>query len=517
MKYSAESEWALMVDLWTPVLADNPLEFVRYIYPWGQKGTPLESFKGPRKWQCEDLDEIGQHIADNKGRIALDLLPTMFRKSTVSGRGPGKSALVSWIEHWFMSTRVGSTTIVTANTEPQLRTKTWPELGKWLTLAMNGHWFDYQALSVKPASWFAEIIKRDLKIDTGYYYAQALTWSEENPDAFAGAHNPLGILVLMDEASGIAAKIMSVTEGFFTEPFPNRYWLLYSNGRRNTGYFYETHHPRNPAADVWRKRKLDSRTVEGTDPQQFATIIAKYGADSDEARVEVYGQFPLEGDNQFISNGLVDAAQRREDRKDEGAALVMGVDLARLGRDSTVIRWRQGWDARSHRPVKLHSKTMDQQEDIIAQLIDETNPDGVCIDAGNNGSGLIDNLRRRGYKVEEVWFGGSATDKERYDDKITECYGELKDWLGNGCLDDDTKLFTDLTAREKCMVGKQADKLKLEPKADFRDRGFESPDDGDALAITFAKKFARRDRTASVHRRGGSRRPRNVDFPLFGR
>ena len=44
---------------------------------------------------------------------------------------------------------------------------------------------------------------RDLKIDTGYYYAQAQLWSEENPDAFAGIHSSYGVCLIMDEASGI--------------------------------------------------------------------------------------------------------------------------------------------------------------------------------------------------------------------------------------------------------------------------------------------------------------------------
>jgi hypothetical protein len=266
-------------------------------------------------------------------------------------------------------------------------------------------------------------VKRDLKIDIGYYYAQALTWSAENPDAFAGAHNPLGILVLFDEASGIDSKIWSVTEGFFTEPVLHRYWCVFSNGRRNSGAFYDIFHPRSAAADVWKKRQIDSRTVEGTDPAIYQKIIDKYGADSDEARVEVYGQFPLEGDQQFISNGLAEEARARELRVDPGAPLVMGIDVARLGRDSTVMRFRQGWDARSVRAIKLHGMTMDKQEDIIARTIDEYNPDGVCIDAGNNGSGLIDNLRRRGYRVEEVWFGKSPNDKDRYANKVAELYG----------------------------------------------------------------------------------------------
>ena len=50
-KYSAEDEQALMARLWTPRIKDNPLNFVALVFPWGVKGTPLENFKGPRKWQ----------------------------------------------------------------------------------------------------------------------------------------------------------------------------------------------------------------------------------------------------------------------------------------------------------------------------------------------------------------------------------------------------------------------------------------------------------------------------------
>jgi hypothetical protein len=94
----------------------------------------------------------------------------------------------------------------------------------------------------------------------------------------------------------------------------------------------------------------------------------------------------------------------------------------------------------------------------------------------------------------------------------------MKEWMENGgCLDDDPKLFTDLTAREKVKGDKQGDKIALETKEDFRGRGYDSPDDGDALALTFFKTFARRDRNAS--RRGGGRPrvARDVDYNLFGR
>ena len=61
----------------------------------------------------------------------------------------------------------------------------------------------------------------------------------------------------------------------------------------------------------WRLRSIDSRTVEGTDRAIYDEIIAKHGEDSDIARIEVLGQFPKQGDKQFIPNNIVFGAQER--------------------------------------------------------------------------------------------------------------------------------------------------------------------------------------------------------------
>ena len=53
--YSPKDDEALMQLLWSPEIAYNPLNFVMAVYPWGQKGTPLEHYKGPRGWQREFL------------------------------------------------------------------------------------------------------------------------------------------------------------------------------------------------------------------------------------------------------------------------------------------------------------------------------------------------------------------------------------------------------------------------------------------------------------------------------
>lgn len=497
---SPAQERELMLDLWQPAIADDLLAFVRYVYPWGAKGTPLEGYSGPRRWQCEDLDEISQHIADNKNRIEIGMHPMVFRKATASGRGPGKSALVAWLTHWFRSTRLGSSCYVTANTEIQLKTRTFAEIRKWIALSVNAHWFEPTVLSVDAKTWFKDAIQRDLKIDSQQYFTKAQLWAEENPDAFAGAHNPLGMMLMMDEASGIPNSIFNVSEGFFTEPVPDRFWFIYSNPRRNSGAFYDVFN-RLESAARWKHRQIDIRTVEGNDPEIANGLIRQHGIDSDVVRIEVLGQFPKQGARQFIPNESTHNAQHRETITDAGAPLILGVDIARFGDDSCVARFRQGPDARSIPPVRWKGMDTVASADKVAAIIDEYNPDGVCIDAGQ-GTGVIDILRRRGYRVQEVWFGAKSSQPE-WANMRTEMYASVREWLPGACLDASPELFTDLTAVEYDYFGKAKDQIILESKEQLKDRIGRSPDDGDALALTFAKKFARRDMHASRYRTKG--------------
>lgn len=515
MKYKPADEQALMTEIWDPEIADDLEKFVLFVYPWGKEGTPLERFKGPRTWQRDELQAKTDHIKRNRQRMDLGQDPVMWRGAKASGRGIGKSADVSWESHWMASTRLGSTTIITANTETQLKTRTFAEITKWNTLAINGHWFETTVLSVRPAPWFEQALKKDLQIDTGYYYIQGQLWSEENPDAFAGVHNPSGVMLKFDEASGIPQTIFDVAEGFFTEPELNRYWDIYSNPRRNSGGFYNCFHDHRK---FWTPRQIDSRTVEGTDKALFERMIAQYGIDSDVVRVEVLGKFPSQGENQFIGSDLVEQARTRDLVTDPGAPLIMGVDPARGGKDKFKIRWRQGPDARSIPPVELTGR--DKQDtyasaDAVAMWIDKTDPDAVNIDAGN-GTGLIDILRRKGYKVNEVWFGSNTGIPEEWANTRTWMYAQGREWLRGGCIDMSEDLQRDLTAPEAHPHGKSGDKTILQSKEELRAQGLPSPDDGDAFILTFHGKHARRDRKASRSARSKDRRVRGVDYPLFG-
>ena len=493
-QYSAEDEQALMASLWTPALKNDPLKFVMWLFPWGQKNTPLENFAGPRKWQREVLKELADHIATNDGKIDFETL----RMAVSSGRGIGKSALVSWLVIWMLTTRIGSTTIVSANSETQLRAVTWAEITKWLALSLNSHWFEVSATRVMPAKWLTELVERDLKKGTRYWGVEGRLWSEENPDAYAGVHNFDGVMLIFDEASGIADPIWAVSAGFFTENTPNRFWLAFSNPRRNTGYFYEAF---NAKRDFWRNKVVDARSVEGTDKAVYEQIIQEYGPDSVQAHVEVYGEFPSAGDDQFIPVYLVDDAFGRPRYKDATAPIIIGVDPARFGADATVIAVRQGRDLNAIKRYR-GDDTMEIVGRVI-EAIEEYNPALVVIDEGGLGAGVVDRLKEQRYKIKGVNFGNKSVKPIMYGNKRAEMWGLMRDWLKTASIPADKLLKSDLTSPRIKPDSKGT--IFLEGKKEMKARGLASPDAADAIAVTFAYPVGSRTPVDKIQRRSYGR------------
>jgi len=491
-QYSPQDEMELMARIWTPALKNDPLKFVLMVFPWGQKDTPLEHFTGPRKWQREVLQELTAHIKQNNGKLDFDT----FRMATSSGRGIGKSALVSWLVIWMLSTRIGSTTIVSANSEAQLRSVTWAEITKWLSMALHSHWFEVSATRLMPAKWLTELVERDLKLGTRYWGVEGRLWSAENPDAYAGVHNFAGVMLVFDEASGIDDAIWSVAAGFFTENTPNRFWLAFSNPRRNSGYFYECF---NGKRDFWRNKTVDARSVEGTDKQVYQQIIDEYGADSAQAHVEVYGLFPNASDDQFIPVRLVDDAMARTPHKDQSAPIVIGVDPARFGADSTVIAVRQGRDVIAIKRFK-GDDTMETVGRVI-DAIEEYNPALVVIDEGGLGAGVVDRLKEQRYKVRGVNFGNKSRNPMMWGNLRAQIWGEMREWLKTGSIPKERNLKSDLIG--PLMKPDSKGSIYLESKKDMKARGLASPDAADAIAVTFAFPVAHREARVDMTRPRG--------------
>jgi len=481
-KYSPADEQALMSQLWSPMLADDPYAYVMFAFPWGKEGTPLAKFKGPRKWQRKVLKTIARHIAEGK---TIDI-PKLLRIARASGRGIGKSALVAWLVMWFLSTRIGSTVIISANTEDQLRKITFAELSKWLAMAINEHWFELNGITMKPAKWLAELVKSQLQKGTEYWGADGKLWSEENPDAYAGPHNHDGMMVIFDEASGIPDGIWSVANGYFTEPTANRFWFAFSQGRRNAGYFYDIF---GKKVDLWDQEQIDARTVEGTDPAAYQEIIDEYGEESDEARVEVYGLFPIDDNVSFISVTLVEKAISRQEPIDNLAPKVMGIDPSGGGSDWFVIVVRQGRKVIDIRKTKITDDDFGTMAgvDFVIDAINHHKPVLAVIDVGGLGKPIMDRLHQQKFKVVRgVNFTWASKDATRWANKRAEMWASMKKWLETGDIPDDKYLKADLPKPKKRPDGNKRGGMLLESKKDMKARGLASPDHADALCVTFA-------------------------------
>jgi hypothetical protein len=382
-----------------------------------------------------------------------------------------------------------------------MRSKTFPEFAVWFGSAVNRHWFDLETLRIVPAPWMLELVRKPaegggLAIDPKYWYVQGQTWSEDNPSAFAGTHNPRGLMVLFDEAAGIPAEIWDTTDGFFTETNPYRFFMAASQMRHRSGRFFELFNDKQIGAG-WRTRTLSTRGMEGVDQTLIADQIKRYGPDSDFVRVEIDGLPPRTSSDQFISWDATRAAQQNELHRDYGEALVLGIDPAPRGKTSW--RFRQGRNARDCCGAMTYGHWLGKDNVQIAEQIitldSKFKPEYICIDFGM-GTGVIDILRRRQLhgRLLEVRFGDTAHDgkESEFATHAAEIWARMRDWLPGGMIEKDGgekgTLSEQLTNRGWRYSGREEGKKILETKDDLQRRGVHSPDDADALACTFEQK-----------------------------
>lgn len=476
----------------------DPLGFVRFAWRWGVVDTELSGEPGPREWQVAVLTEIGERL--RAGASPQEAI----RVAVASGHGIGKSALVAWLLLWALSTKVDTKCVVTANTEPQLRTKTWPEVAKWHRLMLHRDWFVLTATCIYSADPAHEKEWR----------ADAITWSENNTEAFAGLHNKgKRILLIFDESSSIADRVWEVAEGALTDEDTEIIWCAFGNPTQNTGRFRECF---GRLAHRWNHRQIDSRTVPGTNKAQIAQWVADYGEDGDFVRVRVRGVFPRSGSTQFISSEAVRRAATRDLNEcvaTQADPLVLGVDVSRFGDDETTLYFRRGRDARSIPPVHFRGMDTMQTAGRVVEAVTTHGVDAVFVDETGVGGGVIDRCRQLGLTVMGVNNGGRADNPpegELVANKGAECWARGRQWLAGGAIPDDQELAAQLEGRQ---YGFNSDnEIMLEKKADMKKRGLSSPDRADGLMLTFACPVAQRAvaydaelRAMVRHHQGGGR------------
>jgi hypothetical protein len=227
---------------------------------------------------------------------------------------------------------------------------------------------------------------------------------------------------------------------------------------------------------AWRRNKI----IELKDPLLFKQ---EYPATAAEA-------FQVTGTESFISSRDVAAARRNKNIRPIGAHIV-GVDPAREGEDRAVYIHRRGrvaWGLKKENS----SNSMHIVGRIKGILDAKDDPvDMVFIDRGGEGGAIYDRLCEMGYeeRITLVNFGSRKTvlEPDKYFNKRAEMWGLMKEWLQdpNGVeIPDLDSLQADLTAPSYKYDSEQ--RVILEKKEEIKKRGLRSPDEADALALTFA-------------------------------
>lgn len=187
----------------------------------------------------------------------------------------------------------------------------------------------------------------------------------------------------------------------------------------------------------------------------------------------------------LIHTDLVDAA--RKCKAEKYGPILIGVDPARSENgDRTSIICRQGRVAYDLKSFKTND-TM-QIVGILHNMIKESKIDAIFVDVVGLGAGVVDRLREFGYStiVHAVNAGGKSLDQQKYKNKKAEMWALMLQWLKDTpCqIPDEASLHSDLCAPN--YHWDSVTRLVIESKESLKKRGFNSPDEAEALALTFA-------------------------------
>lgn len=235
----------------------------------------------------------------------------------------------------------------------------------------------------------------------------------------------------------------------------------------------------------WRRFKIAELASDGTDGEK--SFMQEYPNTPAEA-------FQMTGNDGLITSDVVLRARQAE--VTGSGPLVVGVDPSRGGdRFSVARRWsRKAYGVQSVAGDAV--RTLGQRVAICKAVLDDVcpiagrRPDMMFIDAGG-GADLVDRLHELGYAdcVRAIEFGSTPFDPKKYKNKRAEMWGEMNLWLRDEHLPveipDSDSLHADMCA--SLYKRDSMDRIQLLSKDDIKKELGYSPDEGDALALTFAE------------------------------
>jgi len=232
-----------------------------------------------------------------------------------------------------------------------------------------------------------------------------------------------------------------------------------------------------PGQVMFRRSKIADLSVDGMDGT--AAFKQEYPFNAIEA-------FQVSGGDTLINPDCVMRA--RQAKVEAVGGVIIGVDPARYGEDRTSIIYRQG--RKAYNLTSYSKKNTMEVAGIVNTLIKKDNPVQVAVDVGGLGAGVVDRLIELGHGdiVVAINAGESPLNQDKYKNRRAEMWGALNKWLNDSMpvqIPDKDSLHADLCA--PFFTYDSNSRLVIERKEEMRKRGVRSPDEADALCLTFAE------------------------------
>lgn len=416
--------------------------------------------------------EVAGLVADKAAGRRREILGV----SIMSGMGVGKDAFCAWAIWWFLTCFSYPKIPCISVSADQLTKVLWGELAKWIMHSPLRQQFTQQNDKIFLNTAPAEVRgKRWMAFPKA---ANPKDSAQSQVEGLAGIHER-HLLQVVDEASGVLMPVCQALEANQTGEV--NLMLMIFNPRRSTGYAVESQ-----ADDRWVALRWNAEESPLVERAMIEALERKYGRESNTYRVRVLGLPPLVDEETLIPWDWIEEADGREVEIPDGTPLIKALDPG-AGGDSSIIATRRG--AKVY-PFKRR-KTADSQvlQSWAGTDIDVDRPDVFRVDTIGIGWAVEGGLRElKGAIVEAADVRREASDPTRWLNKRAEMYWRLREAFERAAISipDDMELKNGLGAtRCEYVTYKGAEVIKIIDKRKIRQELGHSPDEADALALTY--------------------------------
>lgn len=426
-----------------------------------------EKIQNDPKWFVNEV--LGETLWGKQIEI-LEAIKDHDRVAVKSGNGVGKTFISASVILWFLLAHCPSKVITTAPTWNQVEKLLWSEIATQYNKAKT--------------NLGGLLLKTELRFDDNHF---GIGFSTNHETNFQGHHSE-NILIVFDEALGVQPQIWVAAEGNLTSE--NAKMMVIGNPTVPNGRFYECF-----KSPLWHKITiscLDSpNVIEGE------TVIPglvtrdwieerkqEWGENNPFYKARVLGEFPIEGEDTLIPLSWVERSLNKEININEVDKVVMGIDVARYGSDSTVFTIMKSNKVIYSEGFVGKKTTYTAGRAII--LAKEHNCNAIGVDDSGVGGGVTDILQEQlnnaNIEVVPVNFGSVPSDKDRFDNLKAEIMWNLREeFEGNTIAINSPELLEQLPSIMYEITSKG--KIKIVSKDEMKKLGIKSPDYADSLAI----------------------------------